>query len=269
MRTTRYVLMHAVATLGGRALAVWHFLSYIIAVLYAVVRQALHLRYWGRVVRREFLEQCYRIGNQALWFVVLLAVLVGLGLVFQAILWLNIAGQSDLLGRFLVMILVREIAPVLVNLIVIGRSGTAMTAELGIMAATGEVRALDAQGLDPFVYLVLPRVAAMVVAASCLCVVFLSISLASGYLFGQVMAISNIAPGTFLNTVLKAIGPAEAVALPLKTLLPALITGVICCVEGLRAKSSVSDVPSALPPCFALSVTALFMVSAAVTLALE
>lgn len=262
----RYVMMYAVATVGERAIGGWRFLSYTIAVLWAVVVLALRPRCWGRVVRREFVEQCYQAGNQALWFVALLAALVGLGLVFQAIVWLNLAGQSELLGRFLVLILVREIAPLLVNLIVIGRSGTAMTAELGTMEAVGQVRVLDAQGLDPFVYLVVPRVTAIAVAVFCLTLAFLIVSLGTGYCFGRITAIAHLPPGAFLNTVLAAMGPGEAVALPLKTLLPGMVTGVICCVEGLEPKASVTDMPRALPRCFAYSVTALFMISGSVSL---
>jgi osmotically-inducible protein OsmY len=78
--------------------------------------------------------------------------------VVQLAFWVGEAGQSQLLGPLLVAVVARELGPVLINLIVIVRSDSAMTTELGILKINGEVRALEAQGSDPFLQLVMPRV---------------------------------------------------------------------------------------------------------------
>jgi phospholipid/cholesterol/gamma-HCH transport system permease protein len=68
------------------------------------------------------------------------AALVGLGIVYQALHWLGVAGQQGLVGNILVAVLVREVAPVLVGLILLGRNGMVTVVEFGEIAATGQTR---------------------------------------------------------------------------------------------------------------------------------
>ena len=84
-------------------------------------------------------------------------------------------------------VVARELGPVLINLVVIVRSGSAMTTELGVLKINGEVRALEAQGSDPFLHLVMPRVLGMAVSTFCLTIVFILVAFASGYLFAAWM----------------------------------------------------------------------------------
>ena len=75
------------------------------------------------------------------------AVFVGITVVVQLVFWVGEAGQSQMLGPLLVAVVARELGPVLINLVVIVRSGSAMATELGVMKISGEVRALEAQGI--------------------------------------------------------------------------------------------------------------------------
>ena len=88
---------------------------------------------------------------------IFVAALVGVGMVYQAIYWLRVAGQEGSLGNLLVAILLRELAPILVGIILLGRSGAAMLTELGHLQAERQIHALQAQGIDPFQILVMPR----------------------------------------------------------------------------------------------------------------
>ena len=74
--------------------------------------------------------------------------MVGISIVVQMQVFLAKVGESALLGPVLVMVIVREAAPLLVNFIVIGRSGPAIAAELGNMKIAGQVHVLDAQGIE-------------------------------------------------------------------------------------------------------------------------
>ena len=87
---------------------------------------------------------------------------VGVSVVVQLTFWAGEAGQSQLLGPLLVAVVARELGPVLINLVVIVRSGSAMTAELGVLQINGEVAALETRGGDAFLHLVMPRVLGMV-----------------------------------------------------------------------------------------------------------
>ena len=85
-------------------------------------------------------------------------------------------------GRVLVLVLVRDLAPVLVGLIVLGRSGTVAMVELGALRQGGQLRRLDAMGIDPLIYFLMPRTLAITVATFTLTILFIAVALSVGYL---------------------------------------------------------------------------------------
>ena len=175
--------MRAVIRLGEWVWAQWDELRHAAAVIGTVLCVCVRPRHWARAVRKAFARQVLSIGVEPLWFVGAVAVFVGISVVVQLTFWTGEAGQSQLLGPLLVAVVARELGPVLINLIVIVRSGSAMTTELGVLKINGEVRALEAQGGDPFLQLVMPRVLGTAVSTFCLTIVFILVAFASGYLF--------------------------------------------------------------------------------------
>jgi phospholipid/cholesterol/gamma-HCH transport system permease protein len=186
--------------------------------------------------------------------------------VVQTQVWLGKVGQSPLIGPVLVMVVVREIAPLLVNFIVIGRSGTAMATELATMKLNGEIRVLDAQGLDPFVYLVLPRVVGAAASVFCLTIVFIAVSFVSGYFSGALLGANMGPPSLFVSEIFKAVRPADVLNVIVKTLLPGATTGAICCAEGLGVGAATTEIPQAATRAVVRSVAAMFVLSALVSL---
>jgi len=257
--------MNLLGKLGALSLERWRRYSYLTAVIAGVLALATRRRYWPRTVREVLARQILFSGIEAVRFVSLIAVAVGISVVVQVQVWLTRFGQRELLGPLLVAVIIREVAPLLTNFVVIGRSGTAIATELANMRVTGEVRVLDAQGLDPFAYLVMPRVLGMAVAVFCLTVICIAVALLTGFLSGVLLGISTAGPGVFFQSVFSAIEPEDIVNLLAKTILPGLLTGAICCTEGLRVRGAVTEVPQATTRGLVRSVTALFMVSALVS----
>jgi phospholipid/cholesterol/gamma-HCH transport system permease protein len=220
---------------------------------------------WPRTVRTVLARQIFFTGVQAVLFMTGLAVFVGLGVVVQAQFWMARLGQSELLGPFLVIVIVREIGPLLVNLVVIGRSGTAMATELGSMSIRNEVKVLDAQGLDPMIYLVMPRILGTAISVFCLAVLFAVVSLGSGYFCGLLLGVGRGSVGLFLFSVMKSLTPADILNLLAKTLAPGLLVGAICCVEGLAVRY-VTEVPQAATRCVVRANFTVFMICAVVSL---
>jgi phospholipid/cholesterol/gamma-HCH transport system permease protein len=241
-------------------------LTHLLAVAWSVLCVSVHARAWPRTVRNVLARQILFTGYEAVTFVATVAVMVGLSVVLQTQLWLNRLGQSALLGPVLVMVVVREVGPLLANFIVIGRSGTAIATELGNMNVNGEVRVLDAQGLDPFTYLIIPRVLGVAISVFCLTVVFVVVSFISGYLSGLLLGAGSGRPGVFFDSVIGAIRPSDVLNLLAKTWIPGLLTGTICCVEGLSISTAVTEVPQAATRAVVRSITALFVSSALVSL---
>ena len=95
------------------------------------------------------MRQVVAIGVESVGLVCGVAVFVGITVVVQLAFWVAEAGQSQMLGPLLVAVVARELSPVLIDIVVIVRSGSAMAAELGIMKIGGRVHVLEAQGISP------------------------------------------------------------------------------------------------------------------------
>ena len=258
--------MNTIARLGNSTLEGWREICYLAGIIWQSFAVAVKPRYWTRVVRAELYRQIISTGIDATGFVFYVACAVGISVVAQVLVWLQIIGQTLSLGPLLVTVLIREAAPVLINLLVIGRIGTALAAELGNMKIDGEVRALDSQGLDPFIYLVMPRVLSLTLSTFCLAVLFVVVAFASGYLSSLVLSRSALDPGTFGRSIIFSISPVDLINFLSKTVIPALFTGAICCSQGLRVQTSLMEVPKVTKRALALSVRALFGITVLVSL---
>jgi phospholipid/cholesterol/gamma-HCH transport system permease protein len=219
-------------------------------------------------VRAELLEQCLQVGLRALPFIVVTGSLVGFGLVYQAIYWLGFIGQSEFTGPILVIVLVREVAPLFVALIVIGRSGSVIIVELGNMRIDGQIRMLDAQGIDPFLFLIVPRVVAVSVCTFSLTVVFIAVALGSGFLTGNALGSMNLTLQQFIIGILTEMGFAEIAMLPLKTFSIGFVVALIVCTTGLSVTVSRTKLLATLPRGITKSVLAALLISGLLTLLL-
>jgi phospholipid/cholesterol/gamma-HCH transport system permease protein len=258
-------LLRIVASVGSIAREHWGALQYLAAVLGTTLFFAAQPRRWRRTVRRVFAHQLLFFGVESVRFILIVAVLVGISIVVQLDVWTGKLGQSQKLGSLLVVVVARELGPLFANFVLIVRGGSAIATELGLMKAGGEVRVLEAQGIEPLLFLVMPRVLAMALSAFCLTVIFVLVAFASGFVFGGFMGQANPDPMVFVNSVFKAVHPFDAIGLLAKCLLPALLTAVICSTQGLSVEGGVTEVPLATKRALARSLGALFLTSAVVS----
>jgi phospholipid/cholesterol/gamma-HCH transport system permease protein len=254
-----------VASLGAVALAHLAHIRHLAAVVGTMLALSVQPRQWKRTVRKVFAKQLLSLGVESIRFISILAVLVGISVVVQLDIWTGKLGQSQKLGPLLVAVVARELAPLFANFVLIVRGGSAIATELGLMKVGGEVRVLEAQGIEPLTFLVMPRVLAMALSAFCLTVIFVVVAFASGFGFGALIGQTSSNPSVFINSVFKAVHPFDGIGLLVKCLVPALLTGVICCMDGLNADEGATDVPLAVKKALARSLGALFLTSAAVS----
>lgn len=252
--------------LGGWVWTQWDELRHAAAVIGTVLCVSARPQYWARAARKAFARQVLSIGVEPLWFVGAVAVFVGISVVVQLTFWTDEAGQSQMLGPLLVTVVARELGPVLINLIVIVRSGSAMTTELGILKINGDVRALEARRGDPFLQLVVPRVLGTVVSTFCLTVVFILVAFASGYLFAAWTGIGSRDLLLFADTVSRAVQPKDVFNILAKSILPALFASSSWCIGGLGVSGSVTEIPHVTQRALTRSVAGLFVISAVVSL---
>lgn len=244
----------------------WNGIGYIVSVAVSLIWISIFPRHWKRTVRNVLARQVLFTGFQASRFVATVSLLVGVSVVIQVQLWTAALGQSALLGPILVTVIFREVGPLLTNFIVIARSGTAMATEMASMRVLGETHVLDAQGIDPFVYLVLPRAVGAAVSVFCLTVIFIGVSILGGFLSGLALGINTGGPWRFIESVFGALAPADVFNLLAKTLIPGLLMGTICCVEGLKIKGYATEAPQAASRAVVKSIMALFITFALVSL---
>jgi len=207
------------------------------------------------VVREVVWRQIYFTAVTAVPFTALLAFLVALAVAAQSPY--SAAAGGNVLGTILVAALVRELAPVTAATIVIARSGTAMAAELATMRVEGEVDALAAMGVDPFDYLVVPRVLGTAVALVGLTVVFLAVALGASAVLSPLLG--GPPPRVLAGLVSTALRPSDAVALLAKTVVPGMAVAAIACTEGLRASRSTTQIPPAATAAVVRSFTLVFV----------
>ena len=258
--------LQTLAGAGSFARAQWAEVRHAAAVVGTVVWTGLRLRYWVRPMRTALARQVLAIGVEPIVFVCAVASFVGISVVVQLTFWAGEAGQSQLLGPLLVAVVARELGPVLINLVVIVRSGSAMTTELGVRKISGQVRALETQGSDPFLHLVVPRVLGMAVSTFCLTVVFVLVAFASGYLFAAWMGKGSRDLFLFADTLSSAVQSKDIFNILAKSILPSLFASASCCIGGLGVGNAVTDIPQATQRALTRSVAGLFIISAGVSL---
>jgi phospholipid/cholesterol/gamma-HCH transport system permease protein len=256
----------AIARLGQMAWTQWDELRHGTAVIGTVLYVCVRPWSWERTVWNLLARQIFAIGVEPLGFVAAVAVFVGISVVVQLSFWVGEAGQSQLLGPLLVAIVARELGPVLTNIVVIARSSSAMATELAVLKINGDVRALEAQGKDPFLYLVVPRVLGVAVSTFCLTIVFILVAFASGYVFAAWLGKGSSDLMLFAETVSSAVRPNDVFSVLAKSILPALFAGASCCIGGLSVGESDTDIPRATQRALTRSVAGLFVISAVVSL---
>jgi phospholipid/cholesterol/gamma-HCH transport system permease protein len=191
--------------------------------------------------------------------------LVGAGLVFQGIALADVAGQQALFADVLVRVLVRELAPLLVGLLLLGRTGTVIVAELLALRDAGALRALRLQGVDVVRLLVLPAGIACSLAAFTLGVAFVGVALLAGGALAFLLGSGQFGLLDQLNDVLLAMRAGDILVFPAKLLLAGLLVGVVSAQVTLNAPAD-AEAGRVLPRAFVRGVLALLVASALLTL---
>lgn len=193
-----------------------------------------------KVVLDVLLQQILFTGVQALGFIGVTAVLVGVTVVLQGRM-LGSAISGDFLGAVLGAVVVRELAPLLTALIVAGRSGVAIATEIGNMRVNGEVLALEALGVDPYRYLVWPRMAASTISVIVLEIYFSGIALLGAHLV--FLLIGGGMGGSVLLGLRDSLSVTDAALAVGKGAGLGLLVGWLPCHYGLMVKNSPTEVP--------------------------
>ena len=146
---------------------------------------------------RAFLDRINYIGYRSLLIILLTGAFTGMVLGLQMYLTLVRFGSEAFLGPAVALSLIRELGPVLAALMVTGRAGSALTAEIGIMRITEQIDALTVMALNPMRYLVAPSILAGLVTFPLMTAIFDVVGILGGYLVG--VELLGLSPGTYFG----------------------------------------------------------------------
>jgi len=178
----------------------------------------------------RIIRQVHFIGLKSLFVVALTALFTGMVLGLQLYYTLVKFGSEAVLGVAVALSLVRELGPVLTALMVTGRAGSSMAAEIGIMRISEQIDALDTMDIDPIKFLVSPRLAASIICFPLLTAVFDVVGIIGGYLAGVVLL--GINSGTYLARMEAGVVMKDVSGGFIKSFVFALIVATICCYQG-------------------------------------
>ena len=179
---------------------------------------------------RLLLRQIRFFGNKSMLVILLTGSFTGMVLALQLFYILKKFGSEALLGPGIALSLIRELGPVLSALMVTGRAGSALTAEVGMMRITEQIDALTAMALNPMRYLIVPNIVAALIAFPLLVAIFDSIGILGGYLVG--VKLLGISQGTYFSLMEDYVDMQDIMVGLYKSLSFGLIVSWICCYKG-------------------------------------
>jgi len=179
---------------------------------------------------REVLRQFDFVGVQSLELIVITGAFTGMVLTLQAHIAMERYEAESLIGAAVALSLSRELGPVLSALMVVGRAGSAIAAELGTMRNTQQIDALASMAVEPVQYLVVPRVLAVTLVMPMLTILFEFSGMVAAYL--TVVHQLGLEGATFMNSVREYMGMDDIMHGLVKSTVFGLILSVVCCTKG-------------------------------------
>ena len=215
-----------VTQLGGKAL--WT-IQYLGRIAVFMAESFIYMFSWPFQVGRT-LEQIYFIGRKSIFVIVLTGAFTGMVLGLQGYYALVKVGSEGVLGSVVALSLIREMGPVLTAFMVIGRGGSAMTAEIGIMRISEQIDALMTMNINPLRFLVTPRMMAALISFPLLTALFDVVGLFGGYLTGSVLL--GINSGIYFGRAQSSVEMQDITGGFLKSIAFAIVVVTICCFKG-------------------------------------
>lgn len=198
----------------------------------------------SRVVHPNVRKQISRAGLKLLPLTTFVGLALGLLIIGQTVSLLSQIGAQNLAGTIMVTVVVRELGPLAAALLVLARIGTATVVDLGTARALGEIEALEALGIDPVHFLVVPRVIGLAVSIFCLTIYLILTALLSGYGFAFLQDIP-LRPMDYFSQLMSALVWQDFLLLGLKTMVFGGLIGMATCYEGLARPLRLEQVSDA------------------------
>jgi phospholipid/cholesterol/gamma-HCH transport system permease protein len=185
-------------------------------------------------------KQMEFIGVRSVFVIILTGAFTGMVLALQSYYGFRKFGSEGLVGATVALSMTRELGPVLTSLMVTGRAGSAMAAELGTMRVTEQIDALTVMALNPIKYLVTPRVIAAFLVLPVLTVISDFVGIIGGYLVG--VKLLGINEGAYIDKMIKFVELNDIYNGLVKSAVFGIILSIISCYKGFYTKGGAEGV---------------------------
>lgn len=207
----------------------------------AVFMGTFFKRVWRRPFEfREFVNQMDEVGSKSFLLVSVTGMAIGIVLAMQSRGTLARFGAEAVLPNMLALSVFKEIGPVITSLILAGRLGAGMGAEIGSMRVTEQIDALEVAALKPYHYLVITRVLACVVMFPLLTICTDVIAMVGGYL--ESLASTNMDYRIFVNVAFSSLRFSDLFVDTMKTSIFGFIVGIVSCYMGYTVRGGTREV---------------------------
>lgn len=178
----------------------------------------------------KVVHQVYYIGASSTNIIMLVSLFTGMVLGLQSYHALSQFGALGGLGALVSLSLIRELGPVLTAIMITARAGSAITAEVGIQRISEQIDALHTMRIDPFRYLISPRITAAIISFPLLTAVFDLIGIVGGYITSVMLMGMNA--GVYTHSVQKYVDMKDLTDGFIKAIVFAVIVATVCCYQG-------------------------------------
>lgn len=234
-RAPRRKPLEWVARLGGAILSGLTHLRQLIALLGQLTLDVLSFPARpNRIPWREISANVHKTGSRALLITGLVGLLIGIVMSYLSALQLRMLGGERFIVNLMGLAVTRELGPLLAAILIAGRSGSSITAELGVMRLTQELDALATMGISPFKRVLLPKVIALAITMPLLAFWTMAAAIFGGMLVAQ--SELNITFGQFLSDLPGAIPIVTYWIALVKSVAFGIVIGLVSCHFGLRIK---------------------------------
>lgn len=238
----RFSLFNYIDDIGRWAIGFFVYTREILLMTYLSFRATLfHQSQSIRTIFSVVFSQVYFTGYQALPLMSALAVGSSSIVVLQSSSQFNLLGSSNLVGQLMVILIVREIAPLITALIVIARSGTAVTSEIGNMRANREIEALEVMGINPLSFIVFPRLVGGMLSVISLSLYFIYVAIVGGFIFSKIFL--NMPLDFYIDSIMQVFTYEDVILFAVKNVFSGAIIFTICCYQGLQVRQGSHEVP--------------------------
>lgn len=238
----RFSLLDFIDEVGRWAISFIVYTREILMMTYLSFRATLfHQTQSIRTIVSVVFSQVYFTGYQALPLISTLAIGSSSIVVMQSSSQFNLLGSSNLVGQLIVILIVREIAPLITALIVIARSGTAVTSEIGNMRVNREIEALEVMGINPLSFIVFPRLVGGMLSVMCLSLYFIYVAILGGFIFSKIFL--NMPLNFYIDSIMQVFTYEDVVLFALKNIFSGAIIFTVCCYQGLQVRQGSHEVP--------------------------